>query len=105
VSDLSNTSHPESTRRAIRSAWRRNGIVWLVLLALLGASTAVAFVPLGFWCFPVDVALSAVAAMLVGVVSMGLDRSPTLDRLAAAAGFIFLLVMFTITACDIYNRV
>ena len=99
------TAHPEATRRAIRAAWRRNAIVWLALLATLGASTGIAFLPLGFWSFPVNVALSAAAALTVGILSMGLDRAPTLDRLAAAAGFLFVLVMFTITACDIYNRV
>lgn len=99
------TAHPAATRRAIRSAWVRNGIVWLALVALLATATAVAFLPWGAWGFAADILLSAAAAGLVGVVSMGLDRSPTLIRLAAAAGFLFLLVMFTITACDIYNRV
>ena len=105
MTDLSRTAHPEATRRALRAAWRRNGVVWLILLALLAGSTAIAFLPLGPWGFALDLSISAVAALLVGVVSMGLDRAPTLDRLAAAAGFVFLLVMFTITACDIYTRI
>lgn len=98
-------AHPEATRRAMRAAWRRNGLVWLLLLGLLGSSTAIAFLPLGPWGFALDVGLSGAAALVVGIVSMDLARAPTLDRLAAAAGFFFLVVLFTITACDIYNRV
>ena len=65
------TAHPAATRRAIRSAWVRNGIVWLALVALLATATAVAFLPWGAWGFAADILLSAAAAGLVGVVSMG----------------------------------
>jgi cytochrome c oxidase subunit IV len=105
MSTTASTSHPEATRRAIRAALIRNGIVWLALLALIGTSIVAAFLPLGFWCFPLNLALSAIAALIVGILSMGLDRSPALDRLTAAAGFLFILVLFTITFCDIYSRV
>lgn len=97
--------HPESTRHALRAAWRRNGLVWLALLGLMAASTAVAFLPLGPWGFRLDVAASALAVALVGLLSMDLHRAPTLDRLAAAAGLFFLVVMFTITFCDLFTRI
>jgi cytochrome c oxidase subunit IV len=99
------TAHPEATRRALRAAWRRNGLIWLVLLTLMAGSTAIAFLPLGFWSFRLDIAAAAVAVVLVGLFSMDLDRAPTLDRLTAAAGLLFLLVMFTITLCDLLTRV
>ena len=78
--------------------------MWLVLLGIMAGETAVAFLPLGSWCFALDLAGSAAAALVVGILSMGLDRAPPLDRLAAAAGLLFVLVMFTITACDLYTR-
>ena len=87
------------------AAWRRNGIVWLALLAMIAISIAVAYLPLGRWGFSLDVSIYAFAALLVGSASMGLDRAPTLNRLAAAAGFVFVFVMFTITACDLYTRI
>ena len=99
------TAHPEATRRALRAAWRRNGLIWLVLLALMAGSTVIAFLPLGAWSFRLNIAASAVAAMLVGLFSMELDRAPTLDRLAAMAGFLFITVMFTITFCDLFTRI
>lgn len=99
------TAHPEATRRALRAAWRRNGLIWLVLLALMAGSTTIAFLPLGPWSFRLDVACSAVAVLLVGLFSMDLDRAPALDRLAAAAGLLFLVVMFTITFCDLFTRI
>lgn len=99
------TAHPEGSRRALRAAWRRNGLVWLILLALMAGSTAIAFLPLGAWSFRLDIALSAVAVVLVGLLSMDLDRAPTLDRLAAVAGFLFITVMFTITFCDLFTRI
>ena len=71
----------------------------------MAAETVVAFLPLGSWCFAINVAGSAAAALVVGIVSMGLDRALTLDRLAAVAGFLFVLVMFTITACDLFTRI
>ena len=99
------TVHPEATRRAIRAAWRHNGLIWLALLGLMASSTVIAFLPLGLWSFRLDLAASAIAVLLVGLLSMDLDRAPTLDRLAAAAGFLFIAVMFTITFCDLFTRI
>lgn len=99
------SAHPEATRHAMRAAWRRNGLVWLILLGLMAGATMIAFLPLGAWSFRLDIGASAVAVMLVGLLSMDLDRAPTLDRLAAAAGFFFLVVMFTVTFCDLFTRI
>lgn len=89
----------------MRAAWRRNGLVWLILLGLMAGATTVAFLPLGCWSFRLDIGASVLAVVLVGILSMGLDRAPTLDRLAAAAGLFFLVVMFTITFCDLFTRI
>jgi cytochrome c oxidase subunit IV len=99
------TAHPEATRRALRAAWRRNGLVWLLLLGLTAGSTAIAFVPLGPWSFRLNIGAALIAVVLVGLLSMDLDRAPTLDRLAAAAGLLFIVVMFTITFCDLFTRI
>ena len=99
------TAHPVATLRALRAAWRRNGLIWLVLLALMAGSTVIAFLPLGPWSFRIDVLISGLAIVLVGLFSMDLDRAPSLDRLAAVAGLLFIVVLFTIAFCDLFTRV
>ena len=97
-------AHPVATHHGVRAAWRRNGLVWLMLLVLQAASIGIAFLPIGRWAFPMNIAIAAVEAAVVGVFSMNLDRATPLDRLAAAAGFLFVGVMFAITLSDILTR-
>ena len=104
MSGTSRSAHPAATRRGIASAWRRNGVVWLALLALQACSLAIAYASFGRWTLPLNVGIGAVMVVIVGIFTMGLEKAATLDRLAAAAGFVFLLVMFALTLGDVYTR-
>lgn len=85
--------------------WRRNGIVWLVLVALLLITYRVSYVPLGIWNTPVALAIAFTQAGLVLLLYMEAKESSPLIRLAAVTGFLFLFVLFMLTATDVVARV
>jgi cytochrome c oxidase subunit 4 len=92
------------TSKGIATAWRRNIAVWAGLLVLLGLSVWTAYLPLGRYNVAINLGIAVVQAAMVGVFSMGLDRTTALNRLTAAAGFLFILVLFTFTLSDLFTR-
>ena len=85
-------------------AARRILLCWLVLLALLAITTAVAFVPLGDWNFPIAITIAVAKAALVLAIFMELRAARGLVRGFALAGFVWLLVMIMLTAADYMHR-
>jgi cytochrome c oxidase subunit IV len=82
-------------------------VVWrccAILLVLLAFTTAVAFVPLGNMTLFVSLAVAIAKALLVLVFFMELRSSSGLVRAFAAAGFVWLLIMFALTAADYTHR-
>lgn len=90
--------------REIRRLWRRNGLIWFALLALLLTSCGTAYIPLGRWNTPIGIAIAFVKAGLVAMLFMELGRSRPLIRLAGIAGLFFLLVLFGLTTIDVWMR-
>jgi cytochrome c oxidase subunit 4 len=86
------------------SIWRRNILVWLALLILLGITFGVAHIPLGAGNVVTGLVVASVKAALVVVVFMGLRRADALIRLAAAAGAFWLLFLFGLTLTDVLAR-
>lgn len=84
--------------------WRRNILVWLALLVLLGLTFGAAHIPLGSFNVVVGLLVAAIKAGLVVVVFMGLGRSAALMRLAIAAGLFWLAILFTLTLNDVLSR-
>lgn len=84
--------------------WRRVLPVWLGLMALLAASCALAYVPLGGSMAAVSFGLAATQAALVALLFMRLDRAPGLVRLTAACGLFWLAILFTLTLADVLSR-
>jgi cytochrome c oxidase subunit 4 len=84
--------------------WRRNGLIWLALLALLLISFGTAYIPLGGWNTSIGVAIAFVKAALVAVLFMELSRSRALIRLAGVAGLTFLFVLFGLTTTEVLMR-
>ena len=96
--------HPRLTRKGAGAALRRFGLVWLGLMVLLALSCFLAYVPLGSWNLPAGVGIALLKAGLVIAFFMGLEKATGLDRLAAVAGIVFLVVLFTLTFGDLFTR-
>jgi cytochrome c oxidase subunit 4 len=84
--------------------WRRNLLIWAALLVLLGVTCSAAYIPLGTLNVVVGLAIAAIKASLVALLFMNLRRSDALIRLAAAAGFFWLFVLFSLTLSDFLTR-
>ena len=81
--------------------WRKNGLVWLALLVLLGLTFGAAHLPLGSLNVVIGLAIAGIKVALVVVIFMGLGRSASLNRLAAAAGVFWLTILFVLTLTDV----
>lgn len=81
--------------------WRRNGLVWIALLVLLGLTFWAAHLPLGGLNVVVGLGIAAIKVALVVVIFMGLGRSAALIRLAAAAGVFWVTILFVLTLTDV----
>ncbi len=80
--------------------WRKNGLVWLALVSLLGLTFGAAHLPLGGFNVVVGLVIAALKVALVVVFFMGLGRSTSVVRLAAAAGVFWLAIFFALTLTD-----
>lgn len=89
---------------SVRSLWRRNLLVWAALLALLGLTFGLAYIPLGPFNTVAGLGIAAIKVALVALLFMNLGLSNTLARLAAAAGFLWLVVLFALTLSDTLTR-
>jgi cytochrome c oxidase subunit 4 len=78
--------------------------VWLGLLALLTATTALAFAPLGNATLSVSLAIAITKTLLVLIFFMELKTSRGLVRAFAVAGFFWLAILFTLTMADYVHR-
>jgi len=81
--------------------WRKNGLIWLALLVLLGLTFGAAHIPLGGFNVVIGIAIAGIKVALVVVIFMGLGHSPSLIRLAAAAGVFWLTILFVLTLTDV----
>ncbi|MCR0982921.1 cytochrome C oxidase subunit IV family protein [Roseomonas populi] len=78
--------------------------VWLALLALLGASLALAYAPLHGLNGVVSLGIAAMKAILVAVFFMNLRRPDPLLRLAGGASLIWMSFLFALTFADLAAR-
>lgn len=94
----------EDAPRGAAEIWRRNLPVWAVLLALVLATLALAYVPLGSWNTPVSVGIGAAKAVLIAVFFMNLRRPDPLLRLTGVASLLWLMFLFLLTLSDVLTR-
>lgn len=99
-----NTDHPRP-RITVWKLWRRNGLIWAALMSLLTLTLVLAYVPMGLLTPTVGIAIAFVKTGLVVMLFMELAGSASLIRLAAAAGFVFLIAFFALTLADVLPRV
>jgi len=79
--------------------------VWAALMMLLALTLAAAFLPLGAAKPWVAYAIATAKAALVLWFFMELRREDGIMRLAAVAGFVWLAILFVLTAADYVTRV
>ena len=79
-------------------------VVWLVLIALFGASLGSAYAPLGAGNVAVNLAIAAVMVALLVTFLMDLQNAPALTRIVAAAGLLWTIFMFVLTFNDYLSR-
>ena len=86
-----------SSSPAEPSIWIGPALAWLALMGLLALSVLVAHLPLGPFKLPLNLALVAVQAALMGLVFMRLNQASTLVRLAAVGAFLWIALLFVLT--------
>ena len=79
-------------------------LVWIGLCVLLAATCSLAYVPLGAANLPISLCIAAAKAALIGAVFMRLRDKNALNRLAASAGPVWLLIMFILIGADYFTR-
>lgn len=90
---------------SVREIWFTNLLVWLALLVLLAVTLLAAHLNLGAFNVAAALGIAAVKSLVVAMLFMGLNRSEALVRLAAAAGFFWLVILFALTLSDFLTRV
>jgi cytochrome c oxidase subunit IV len=85
----------------VYTIWRKNGLVWLALLVLLGLTFSAAHLSLGVFNVVIGLAIAGIKVALVVVIFMGLGRSDSLIRLVAATGVFWLAILFVLTLTDV----
>jgi cytochrome c oxidase subunit IV len=76
------------------------GLVYLVLLGLLGATIGVAHLRLGPWNPLLNMSIAAAKAFLIAWFFMHLREASPLVRLAACGGLLWLAVLFGLSLND-----
>ena len=79
-------------------------LVWIVLLALTGVTTAVAFVDLGPFSVVVALVIAVIKMLLVALFFMHVRHSTRLTRLVVLGGLLWLLILLAFTLADIFTR-
>ncbi|SPF55052.1 fragment of Caa(3)-type oxidase, subunit IV [Candidatus Sulfopaludibacter sp. SbA4] len=79
-------------------------VVWLVLLALTAATTAVAYVDLGPFSVVVALVIAFCKMLLVALFFMHVRHSTKLTRLVTVGGLLWLAILLALTMADIVSR-
>jgi cytochrome c oxidase subunit IV len=88
----------------LRHFWIRNGFILAIELALLALSIAAAFIPMNNYNTAVNISIAVIMATIGFLFFMELLHSSVILRLAAATGFVWLIVLFVLTLCDYLTR-
>ena len=77
---------------------------WAALCALLAATTAFAYVPLGWGNLATSLVIAVLKAAIIAVVFMELRSATGLVRLAALTGCLWLFFLFFLMSADYLSR-
>lgn len=78
--------------------------IWIVLLALTGVTTAVAYVDLGPFSVVVALVIAFCKMLLVALFFMHVRHSTKLTRLVVVGALVWLAIMLVFTMADILTR-
>ena len=79
-------------------------LVFVALLILAAATTAIAYLDLGPFNTVLALAIASIKACLVGLFFMHLLYSRGLTRVVVLAGFFWLALMISFTLADVFTR-
>lgn len=79
-------------------------VAWLALIAMLAGNIGLAFIGLDSFAPVAHGLLAAAMALIVLAVFMELDRGASLFWVFAGAGFLWLWILFFLTAADYLTR-
>jgi caa(3)-type oxidase subunit IV len=91
-------------RQNLWELWQTPVLTWLALMALLAATCALAYLPLGTFNLPVSLAIAALKCVLVAAIFMRLKEHRVLNRLAAFVGPVWIFIMFLLVGADYFTR-
>jgi cytochrome c oxidase subunit 4 len=79
-------------------------VVFLVLMVLLSATVAVAYIDLDVWNLPVAMAISIIKGGLIVLFFMHVRYGSNLAKVFAGAGFFWLLILLSLAMSDYATR-
>lgn len=78
--------------------------IFAALMALTAITVAVAFVDLGLFNIIAAISIAVVKALLVVLYFMNLRQSSQLTKIFAGAGFLWLIILLSLTLSDYASR-
>ena len=90
--------------RAKTPSVRTYVLVFVALLLLAAATTAIAYIDLGPFNTVIALAIASIKACLVGLFFMHLLYTQGLTRIVVLAGFFWLALMVSFTLADVFTR-
>jgi cytochrome c oxidase subunit IV len=87
-----------------RRLWTGPLSAWLALIILFAATLGSAYLPLGTGNVAINLGIAAVMIAVLGAFLMDLRNSTALIRIIAAAGGLWIIIMFSLTFADYLSR-
>ena len=90
--------------RGSRRLWFGPLAAWAALVVLFAVSLGSAYLPLGAGNLSINLAVAAAMIALLAAFLMDLQNSTALIRIIAAAGGLWIIIMFSLTFADYLSR-
>jgi cytochrome c oxidase subunit 4 len=92
------------TGAAARRLWLGPAAAWLALVVLAAFGLGSAYLPLGAGNVAINLAVAAAMIAVLATFLMDLRNSTVLIRIVAAAGLLWIVIMFALTFADYLSR-
>lgn len=88
----------------VKPVYKRAGLVWVALIALLLATFGSAYIPMGPWNGVLNLVIAAAKALLVALVFMQLSADRPALRIVVVAALFTLGLLFGLSQTDYSTR-